>query len=211
MQFKFNHVSCDLINDRMYWVLNYKLNNKNKRRYILSCLHGQNFVHVALPTIPTKQDIVITIHDIFFPYRISNHGLQIALKRIQKQNRKANKMARKITQDIANVFNNKQSKTIGNTYCDSDSVYLHNNRIIYRDRCGTHWVSLAGWSTPTTRERINGIANFVRIHQHRGEQIISGFQNGKQAFEIENDSCWVNTETGLIFDTIEEVIEFTSK
>lgn len=53
-------------------------------------------------------------------------------------------------------------------------MYLHGNLIATRDKeTGKIVVTLAGWPTPTTKERLNGILDFLnisRIHQKKGIQ-----------------------------------------
>lgn len=63
----------------------------------------------------------------------------------------------------------------GNTETDGQSLWLHGNRIAYRDRLGFQWFSLAGWPTPTTRERLKAIGAYVyqmKGCQYCGEQPI---------------------------------------
>lgn len=63
---------------------------------------------------------------------------------------------RKVTKQIKAAFEAGKSKTIGNTHTDGTTVYLHGNAIVQRREDGIY-ASLAGWNTPTTRERVNGI------------------------------------------------------
>jgi hypothetical protein len=65
---------------------------------------------------------------------------------------------RKITSQIRQAFRNHEKKTIGNTRTDGQTVWLHNNAIVRRMPDGSVQASLAGWNTPTTRERVNGIS-----------------------------------------------------
>ena len=43
------------------------------------------------------------------------------------------------------------------THTDGQTVWLHNNRIAWRNDQGDICFTLAGWPTTTTRERINGL------------------------------------------------------
>lgn len=63
---------------------------------------------------------------------------------------------RKITDKIVGAFNSKRKKGLGNTVSTGDALYLHGNKIAeYR---GTElWISNGGWSSNTTKERLNGI------------------------------------------------------
>ena len=63
---------------------------------------------------------------------------------------------RKITQKIANAFINGESLKIKNTETDGQSVWLHGNMIANKTGNGLQ-ISMAGWPTVTTRERLNGI------------------------------------------------------
>lgn len=87
---------------------------------------------------------------------------------------------RKVTQQIADAFMARKSKTIGNTHTDGESIWLHGNEIVRRNESDQIEVSLAGWPTPTTRERLTP---FAIIYQRKGEQYL----NGKQ---IENLREW---------------------
>ena len=66
---------------------------------------------------------------------------------------------RKVTQQIKEAFERREAKSVGNTTTDGNTVWLHGNAIVKRDPDGLVRWSLAGWNTPTTRERVNGIAN----------------------------------------------------
>lgn len=79
---------------------------------------------------------------------------------------------RKVTQQIKDAFDARQERRIGNTYTDGQSVWLHDNMIV--DRRGSDiYASLAGWNTPTTRERVNGITN-AGFHQVNFEALLNG-------------------------------------
>jgi hypothetical protein len=71
---------------------------------------------------------------------------------------------RKVTEQIKQAFDQREAKTVGNTRTDGNTVWLHGNAIVKRDSYGLVHASLAGWNTPTTRERVNGITG-LRFHQ----------------------------------------------
>jgi hypothetical protein len=71
---------------------------------------------------------------------------------------------RKVTEQIKTAFENGESLKVGNTRTDGTSVFLHGNEIIRRDISGIVFATLAGWNTPTTRERVNGITG-MGFHQ----------------------------------------------
>lgn len=67
---------------------------------------------------------------------------------------------RKTTQRIAEAFKNGKKLTLGNTNTDGQTVCLHGNAIMRKTENGLY-VTLAGWNTNTTRERINGILHVL--------------------------------------------------
>ena len=80
---------------------------------------------------------------------------------------------RKVTQKIKEAFNQGKSLKVGNTRTDGQTVWLHGNAIVKRDADGLVRWSLAGWNTPTTRERVNGIAN-AGVRQLKFEPVLNG-------------------------------------
>ena len=71
---------------------------------------------------------------------------------------------RKVTEQIKRAFEQGKSLKVGNTRTDGTSVFLHGNEIVRRDVSGLVFATLAGWNTPTTRERVNGITG-MGFHQ----------------------------------------------
>lgn len=63
---------------------------------------------------------------------------------------------RKVTKQIAEAFFAQRALKVSNTHTDGQAVWLHGNKIAERRRDGV-WISLAGWNTNTTRERLNGL------------------------------------------------------
>ena len=92
---------------------------------------------------------------------------------------------RKITKQIANAFINGKSLKIKNTETDGRSVWLHGNMIARKTDNGIE-VSLAGWPTVPTRERVNGICQALgknlrivqRDHEQRAISLTSGCDQG---------------------------------
>lgn len=80
---------------------------------------------------------------------------------------------RNITKSIASALRNNVRKSNGNTVCTGTSVRLHGNEIA-RVIDGKLEISLSGWPTVTTRERINGILSEFgcpkRVCQSGGDQ-----------------------------------------
>ena len=75
---------------------------------------------------------------------------------------------RKITRQAAEAFYNKRKWSSGNTRVaveqvdgqDNVKMYLHEN-LIASELCGELMLTLAGWPTPTTKERLNGLLTFL--------------------------------------------------
>ena len=71
---------------------------------------------------------------------------------------------RKVTEQIGWAFYNRERKAVSNTTTDGDYVWLHGNAIVKRDQGGI-FMTLAGWPTVTTRERLNGICEILDIRK----------------------------------------------
>jgi hypothetical protein len=77
---------------------------------------------------------------------------------------------RKITQMACDAFINGRDFTLGNTHVYHDSksgmtrMLLHGNLIAEQGHCKLI-VSLAGWPTPTTRERVNGLLDSLNVNR----------------------------------------------
>lgn len=82
------------------------------------------------------------------------------------------KNMRKVTKDVVGAFLRKEKRTQGNTHTDGEKLYLHGNMIACHSDEGII-VSLAGWPTVTTRERLNAIPG-VSITQRNGVQYMNG-------------------------------------
>jgi len=93
---------------------------------------------------------------------------------------------RKVTQQIANAFAQGNKMTIGNTATDGNAVYLHGNKIAERTNDGI-LMTLAGWNTTTTRERLNGIAQVLGLDASFNQKDFEPYFNGKHIAS----SAWV--------------------
>lgn len=87
---------------------------------------------------------------------------------------------RKITQQIADAFKQGKSKSNGNTWTNGNLVFLHTNKIVERDEHGNIHMSLAGWNTATTRERLNGIASALGLNASFNQKNFEPYFNGKR-------------------------------
>ena len=87
---------------------------------------------------------------------------------------------RKITAEIVDAFMRGDSIRIGNTRTDGDTIYLHDNAIAQRNGRDVR-ITLAGWGTVTTRERLNGLLDVIAPHlgavQRNHEQFIQNTQD----------------------------------
>jgi hypothetical protein len=64
---------------------------------------------------------------------------------------------RKISLDIAHAFKGGDKRSISNTSTDGKRILLHGNTIASWNDDHHLEISMCGWGTPTTRERINTI------------------------------------------------------
>lgn len=82
---------------------------------------------------------------------------------------------RKVTQTICKALMSGEPKSIGNTSTDGETMFLHGNPIA-RLKDKNLILSLAGWNTVTTRERINGLLRSLGLHcfvsQRKGEPYV---------------------------------------
>jgi hypothetical protein len=95
---------------------------------------------------------------------------------------------KKVSEDIASAFLQGKSKKIKNTQTNGDQVYLYGNMIAGHDENGNKFVTLAGWQTVTTRDRINAILEKLganaRFVQRNGEAFIDeSFWDGENYIE----------------------------
>lgn len=100
---------------------------------------------------------------------------------------------RKITEKVCGAFCQKRRASSGNTISTGETLALHGNTIARWAEDGRLEITLAGWNTPTTRERINGIgwqfgfAVFQRKH-------VPYFQrNGEPARKIDAGE-WIDAQ-----------------
>lgn len=67
---------------------------------------------------------------------------------------------KKTHRKIAEAFAAGRKATVHNANTDGSTVWLHNNRIVWRDN-GRVFVTLCGWNTVTTRAYLNAILRIV--------------------------------------------------
>lgn len=85
---------------------------------------------------------------------------------------------RKITNQIVSAFIAGKSKSSGNSSTDGNAMFLHGNKIAEK-RDGKLWVTLAGWNTPTTRERVNGLLREAGLTGSFNQKDFAPCFNGK--------------------------------
>ena len=64
---------------------------------------------------------------------------------------------RQVTKNIMEAFLKRKSLRCLRNTTDGNTVYLHGNRIAWHESNGDISMTLAGWGSPTTRERLNGL------------------------------------------------------
>ena len=83
---------------------------------------------------------------------------------------------RKESQKIARAFLDGKPASAARTVTDGQAVFLHGHKIAWRDDDGALVVSLAGWGTVTTRDRLNTIFRLANlgagVYQRKGEQFL---------------------------------------
>jgi hypothetical protein len=101
---------------------------------------------------------------------------------------------RKVTQQICTAFLKRQPAVRGNTRTDGTTLWLYDNAIAqWRNEQSEHhgypshgagevWITLAGWPTPLTFDRLRGLG--AKVNMHRGQAIKDG-------------CCWDGTWTRL--------------
>ena len=70
---------------------------------------------------------------------------------------------RKVTRETVEAFVAGHKRTVGNTTTDGTVLLLHGNRIAERMPDGSIYATLAGWESPTTRERLNGLCEVLGL------------------------------------------------
>ena len=84
--------------------------------------------------------------------------------------------AKRIGAAIARAFAAGVAASAARTSTDGQAMFLHGNLIAKREADGSVWVTLAGWGTVTTRDRVNtlchvlgsGVRFYQRNHVQRG-------------------------------------------
>ena len=116
---------------------------------------------------------------------------------------------RKITEQVVGAFERRQRKVVGNTETDGTCLWLFGNKIAeYRE--GGIWITNAGWSSPTTKERLNGIYG-VHITQKKGEWFLNGHRWGGEWVCLNDLTLLAEQENETDFDTTMEWVDNYSR
>ena len=108
---------------------------------------------------------------------------------------------RKVTRTIARAFFSGDSESCGNTRTDGKSVWLHGNKIAFKDEDGNLHITNAGYETNVTKERLNGLLQLgvfrfpvPRIFQKNFRWYLATGHNPAAEFPR---NVWVNVESEL--------------
>ena len=108
---------------------------------------------------------------------------------------------RKVTRTIARAFFSGDSESCGNTRTDGKSVWLHGNKIAFKDEDGNLHITNAGYETNVTKERLNGLLQLgvfrfpvPRIFQKNFRWYLATGHNPAAEFPC---NVWVNVESEL--------------
>jgi len=110
---------------------------------------------------------------------------------------------RKVTREIVQAWARGDSLTVGNTSTNGEAIWLHGNPIAWKTGdADVIALTLAGWPTVTTRERLNGVLNFYgigyRFAQRNFEPVVI---LGRDVIEIyEHETVYFNIVTQRITD-----------
>ena len=110
---------------------------------------------------------------------------------------------RKVTAQIVKAWARGKCCTNGNTATNGDSIWLHGNAIVWKTGdADIIALTLAGWPTVTTRERLNGVLNFYgigyRFAQRNFEPVLI---IGRDVIEIsEFETVYFNIATQRLTD-----------
>ena len=88
-------------------------------------------------------------------------------------------MSRKVTTQVVAAFLSRTACSVGNTHTDGNTLYLHGNAIAEHRTRGTIRVTLSGWNTTTTRERLSGLPG-VSVRTRKGQAYLNGTPWGGQ-------------------------------
>ena len=113
---------------------------------------------------------------------------------------------RKESLKIARAFSAGVAASADRTRTDGQAVYLHDNLIARRGADGSIWVTLAGWGTVTTRDRVNTLCHVlgsgVRFYQRDHVPRVS-FPDGADFDTCPHDHWMIAAAGGKILNCVE--------
>lgn len=86
---------------------------------------------------------------------------------------------RKVSKTIVEAFLAERPAKLGNTHTDGKVLYLHNNAIAWHGIGGGVTMTLAGWNTVTTRERLNTLCRVAGLNGGWGTRQGQALFNGQ--------------------------------
>jgi hypothetical protein len=97
---------------------------------------------------------------------------------------------RNITRQVVAAFVEGRRKSSGNTRTDGRTLLLHGNEIARRGTVREVEINLAGWDTPTTRDRLRGLGVWVgfQLYREGGQTWLVDGRAGRYAMPSEG---WV--------------------
>ncbi len=114
---------------------------------------------------------------------------------------------RKVTEETVTAFLARKPKSIGNTCSTGDELRLHGNTIAYWESDTCLILTMAGWGTVTTRERLNGVLELaqgicydipvVRFCQRKGDQVVWTMQESYE-FDRSRGRLAVSMRSGAV-------------
>ena len=113
---------------------------------------------------------------------------------------------RKESLKIARAFAAGVAASAARTSTDGQAMFLHGNLIAKRESDGSVWVTLAGWGTVTTRDRVNTLCHVlgsgVRFYQRNHVQRVS-FPDGADFDTCPHDHWMIAAAGGEIRNGVE--------
>jgi len=113
---------------------------------------------------------------------------------------------RKITEQSAKALLNHEHYSLANTrtqpFHNKTALYLHDNLIAVKDKSGYLRLSLAGYNTTTTKERLNGILELAclnwRYRTIKGKAYLVHLETGVK-LRIDDNRFYSITEMAMAF------------
>lgn len=98
---------------------------------------------------------------------------------------------RKITKTVATAFLAGKPATAANTKTNGTTLFLHGHAIAWKEKGGTIAMTLAGWPTPTTRERLNGVCQLAIGKRPFGQENYVQTFNGRAIADTDTVSIFM--------------------